>query len=65
MALSEKVIQALALSDTRKVADTLIHGSLIGTEVGDAVIAEIGNYPERYSALVATLTRRTAWESSL
>lgn len=62
--LTPKTLDAFALSDTRTIADALIHGSLIGTEIGDAVIAAVGNYPDRHAYLVAALTRRNAWESA-
>lgn len=60
--LNNATIDAFVQRDTRVVADALIGGSLLGTEVGDRVLAAVRNHPERFDALRQHLTDRGAWE---
>lgn len=62
--LTPNTIDAFVRRDTRTVADALIQGSLLGTEVGDRVFAAIGNYPDRALALAQYLTERGAIETA-
>lgn len=55
--LTPDTLNAFVQRDTAVVASALIGGSLIGTEAGDAVLAAIGNYPDRAEALHAFLAR--------
>lgn len=62
--LSTDTLNAFAKRDTRVVATALMQGSLLGTEIGDRVLAAVGNYPERFDALVSFLREHGAWESA-
>lgn len=60
--LTTETLNAFALSDTGVIVDALITGQLLGTEVGDRVLAAVGNDPARFAAVKGALTRRNAWE---
>ena len=59
--LTTDMLDAFVKRDTRVVCDALIGGSLLGTAVGDRVLAAAVNYPDRHQAIVAMLTERGAW----
>ncbi len=53
--LTSKVLDVFAMRDTADQVAILREGSLLGTNVGDAIFAHMGNYPERKNALIAAL----------
>lgn len=55
--LSNATLDAFVQQNTATVADALVKGQLLGTEVGDRVFAAIVNYPERHAALIERLAR--------
>lgn len=64
MLTNDTITAFVAHADTRKLADVLIGHSLIGTDVGDRVLACVGNDSERGRALATMLADRNAWESA-
>jgi hypothetical protein len=49
--LTPKILDALCQRDTADIVAVLRQSSTLGTEVGDIVLAHLGNYPERYTAV--------------
>lgn len=62
--LTPDILNAFVQRDTQVIADTLVGGSLIGTDVGDRVLAAARNYPDRFDALHRALVERGAWEAA-
>lgn len=60
--LTTEHLNAFVARDTRVVASALIDWQILGTEVGDLVLAVSSGNTERHNALKAELIRRNAWE---
>lgn len=61
--VTTEAINVLVSQDTKVVARMLTENSLVGTEIGDRVLAAFHNDPERYDALVDLLKRLGMWSS--
>lgn len=64
MLTTDTISAFVANADTRTLCDVLTEHSLIGTDVGDRVLASARNDSARFAAIQAMLTERGAWETA-
>lgn len=58
MLTTDTITAFVANADTAVLVDVLVGHSLLGTEVGDRVLAASSNHPERHAALLTMFADR-------